>query len=154
MALAAFGLVDSVSQQTGRAVTDTGFVVFSAFAAWACFRAARLRPPGRRLPWRLLGTSAMCYAVGNTIWFYYQVLAPETQTYPGPADVFFVAVVPFAIAAMLTLPSRSLSPAARARAIVDGAIVGAALLFISWILVVGPLFAQLGEASWIYLTVY
>ncbi|PVG80574.1 hypothetical protein DDE18_22505, partial [Nocardioides gansuensis] len=42
----------------------------------------------------------------------------------------------------------------RARAIVDGAIVGAALLFISWILVVGPLFAQLGEASWIYLTVY
>ncbi|WP_133241320.1 hypothetical protein, partial [Nocardioides gansuensis] len=83
VALAAFGLVDSVSQQTGRAVTDTGFVVFSAFAAWACFRAAKLRPPGRRLPWRLLGTSAMCYAVGNTIWFYYQVLAPETQTYPG-----------------------------------------------------------------------
>jgi len=133
---------------------DGGFVVFSAFAAFACFRAARLRPPGRRLPWWLLGGAATCYLVGNTVWFYYQVLAPERQTYPGPADLFYVAVVPFAVAAMLTLPSRALTPAARARAIVDGAIVGVALLFISWILVVGPLLAQLGETSWIYLAVY
>ncbi|MCF4121010.1 hypothetical protein L1785_08450 [Antribacter sp. KLBMP9083] len=129
-------------------------MVFSTLAAIACFRAARRRPRGRRLPWWLLGGAASCYAVGNIVWFYYQVIAPETQTYPGPADIFFVAVVPFAVGAMLTLPSRSLSGAGRARAIADGLIVGAALLFISWILVVGPLVEQLGEASWIYLAVY
>ena len=154
VALAGFGLVDVGSQVEKRAVTDGGFVVFSVFAALACFRAARLRAPGDRLPWWLLGGAASCYAVGNTIWFYYQVLAPETQTFPGPADVFFVAVVPFAVAAMLILPSHALSPAARGRAIADGAIVGAALLFISWILEVGPLLDQLGETTWIYLAVY
>jgi len=152
--LAAFGLVDVGGQTATRAVTDAGFVVFSVFAAGACFHAARLQGPGSRLPWWLLGAAAACYAVGNTVWFYYQVLAPEKQSYPGPADVFFVAVVPFAIAAMLVLPSRALSSAARARAIADGLIVGAALLFISWILVVGPLLDQLGETSWIYLAVY
>ena len=47
------------------------------------------------------GGAATCYAIGNTIWFYYQVLVPERQTFPGPADVFFVTVVPFAVAAML-----------------------------------------------------
>ncbi|MDQ4054282.1 MAG: response regulator [Actinomycetota bacterium] len=154
VALAAFGLVDVGDQTAKRAVTDGGFVVFSIFAALACVRAARLRAPGQRLPWWLLGAAAACYAVGNTIWFYYQVLVPEKQPYPGPADVFFVAVVPFAIAAMLVLPSRSLSSAARGRAIADGLIVGAALLFLSWILVVGPLLEQLGETSWIYLAVY
>ena len=154
VALAAFGLSGRASQTVVRAVTDAGFVLFSVFAAGACYRAARLRRPGKRLPWWLLGGAATCYALGNTIWFYYQVLAPEEQTYPGPADVFFVAVVPFAIGAMLTLPSRELSPAARVRSIADGLIVGAALLFISWILVVGPLFEQLGDMTWVYLAVY
>ena len=56
--------------------------------------------------------------------------------------MFFVGVVPFAVAAMLTLPSRTLSGAGRARAIADGLIVGVALLFISWILVVVPLVGQ------------
>jgi PAS domain S-box-containing protein len=152
-ALAFFGLVD-VGGQTQRAVTDASFVVFSAFAAFTCFRAARRRAVRRRLPWWLLGGAATSYAVGNAIWFYYQVLAPDSQTFPGPADVFFVLVVPFAVGAMLTLPSRALSTAALARAIADGLIVGAALLFISWILVVGPLFDQLGEVSWTYLAVY
>ncbi|TNM37365.1 response regulator [Nocardioides albidus] len=154
LALATFGQMDVGGQQLKRAVTDAGFVVFSVFAASACFRAATLRPSRRRLPWWLLGAAATCYAVGNGIWFYYQVLAPETQTYPGPADVFFVAVVPFAVAGMLTLPRRALSPAARVRAVADGAIIGTALLFVSWILVVGPLLAQLGQTSWAYLAVY
>ncbi|RNM17349.1 response regulator [Nocardioides pocheonensis] len=153
-ALAVFGVVDVGSEVATRAVADGSFVVFSTFAALACFRAARLAVVRRRLPWWLLGGAATCYAVGNAIWFYYQVLSPDTQTFPGPADVFFVLVVPFAVGAMLTLPSRPLSPAARARAVSDGLIVGAALLFLSWILVVGPLFGQLGEVSRTYLTVY
>jgi hypothetical protein len=55
---------------------------------------------------------------------------------------------------MLTRPSRDLSTAARARAIADGLIVGMALLFLSRILLVGALFEQPGEASWVYTTVY
>lgn len=153
-ALAVFGAVGLGSQITIRAASDGSFVVFSAVAAVACFGAAREATTGRRLPWWLLGVAATCYAAGNAIWFYYQVLAPEAQTFPGPADVFYVAVVPFALAAMLSLPVRPLSAAARVRAIVDGLIMGAALLFISWILLVGPLVAQLGEVTWIYLFVY
>jgi PAS domain S-box-containing protein len=154
LALAGFVISGIGGPTATRATTDGAFVVFSALAALACFRAARHRRPGKRLPWWLLGGAASCYALGNTIWFYYQVLVPDQQTYPGPADIFFVAVVPFAVAAMLTLPSRDLSAAARARAIADGLIIGAALLFISWMVLVGPLFEQLGEASWLYLAVY
>jgi PAS domain S-box-containing protein len=153
-ALAVFGWGGLADQDDVRAVTDGGFVVFSVFAALACLRAARLRPSGRRLPWVLLCGAASCYAVGNTIWFYYQVFSPETQTFPGPADIFFVAVVPFAVASMLTLPSRTLSAAARARAIADGLVIGTSLLFLSWLLVVGPLFAQLDNAGWSYVGVY
>jgi len=106
------------------------------------------------LPWWLLCGASACYAIGNVIWFYYQVLAPDSQTFPGPADVCYVLVVPFAIGAMLTLPNRPLTNTARARALADGAIVGASLLFISWILVVGPLAGQLGKVSWVYAAVY
>ncbi|HEU4812173.1 MAG TPA: ATP-binding protein [Nocardioides sp.] len=153
-ALAVFGWGGFADQDDIRAVTDGGFVVFSVFAAAACFRAASLRPPDGRLPWFLLGGAATCYAVGNTVWFYYQVISPERQTFPGPADVFFVAVVPFAVASMLTLPSRRLSAAARTRAIADGLILGTSLLLLSWLVVVGPLFEQLGEVTWLYLAVY
>lgn len=153
-ALAVFGVGGLGSRAAVRAASDGSFVVFSAVAAVVCFGTAREETTGRRLPWWLLGFAAACYAAGNAIWFYYQVLAPEDQTYPGPADVFYVAVVPFALAAMLTLPDRPLSAAARVRAIADGLIMGTALLFLSWILLVGPLVAQLGEVTWTYLFVY
>ena len=154
VALAGLGWGGIADHDELRAVTDGGFVVFSVFAAVACLRAARLRRPGRRLPWLLLCGAATCYAIGNTIWFYYQVVAPEKQTFPGPADVLFVAVVPFAVASMLTLPTRRMSPAARARAILDGLVIGTSLLFLSWLLVVGPLVAQLDDAGWLYVGVY
>ena len=153
-ALAAVNWGGYADQETKRAVAAASFVVFSALTAVLCLRAARLRSPGRRMPWWLLAGAASCWTVGNCLWFYYQVLVPERQTYPGPADVFYVVSVPVAVAAMLTLPSRPLAGAARARAVVDGLIVAASLLFVSWILVVGPLVAQLGNASWVYLAVY
>jgi PAS domain S-box-containing protein len=153
VALVAFEVADVGGEAAGRAVTDASLVVFAVLAAFACFRAARSRAPERRLPWWLLGAGAVSYAVGNTVWFYYQVLAPENQPFPGPSDVFYVAAVPFAVAAMLVLPSRALSSAASARAIADGLIVGTALLFISWILVIGPLLEQRDQTGWNYLAV-
>jgi PAS domain S-box-containing protein len=151
-------IVSSVADLAGErgtlALSDGGLVAFSGVAAVACFRAARSREPDQRLPWLLLATAASCYTIGNTIWFYYQVLAPDSQTFPGPADIFYVALVPFVVLGMLTLPSLRLSAAARARAVADGLIIAAALLFVSWILVVGPLFDQLGEVGPLYLFVY
>jgi PAS domain S-box-containing protein len=155
---AAVLIVVSVGDLAGdvgtRAVSDGGLVVFSGLAAVACFRAARFRKPDQRLSWLLLAVAASSYTVGNIIWFYYQVLAPEAQTFPGPADIFYVALVPFVVVGMLMLPTQRLSGAGRARAVADGLIIAAALLFVSWILLVGPLFDQLGEASPLYLFVY
>ncbi len=145
---------DLAGERVTRAVSDGGLVVFSGLAAVTCARAAGARDRSQRFAWLLLAVAASCYTVGNTIWFYYQVLAPETQTFPGPADIFYVALVPFVVVGMLALPSRSLSAPGRARAVADGLIMAAALLFVSWILVVGPLFDQLGEASPLYLFVY
>src|SRR5215211_4638082 len=99
-ALLVIDLTALVEQQTKRAVVDGSFVVFSTLAAIACLRAGNRRRSAK-LPWLALGGAAACYAVGNAVWFYYQVLAPETQTFPGPADIFYVLGVPFAIAAML-----------------------------------------------------
>ena len=152
-ALIVISVGDLAGARGTRAVSDGGLLVFSGLAAVTCFRAARSRTH-QRLPWLLLAVAASCYTVGNAIWFYYQVLAPETQTFPGPADIFYVALVPFVVVGMLALPSQSLSAAGRARAVADGLIMAAALLFVSWILVVGPLFDQLGEASRLYLFVY
>src|SRR5205823_14299756 len=101
VALALVGPGGLGNQTVRVAAGDAGFVVFSAVAAWACARTARSRPRRRRLPWWLLCGSASCYFVGNSIWFYYQVFTPQTQPFPGPADIFYVAQVPFAVAAML-----------------------------------------------------
>jgi PAS domain S-box-containing protein len=153
-ALIVSSLVDLAGDHGTLVLSDGSLIAFSFLAAVACFRAARSRGPGHRLPWLLLATAASCYTVGNIVWFYYQVLAPDTQTFPGPADIFYVALVPFVVLGMLTLPSQRLSTAARARAVADGLIIAAALLFLSWILVVGPLFDQLGEVGALYLFVY
>ena len=126
-----------------RAVSDGGLVVASALAAVACFWAARSRKPDQRLSWLLLAVAASCYTVGNTIWFYYQVLAPESQTFPGPADIFYVALVPFVVVGMLTLPTRRLSGPGRARAVADALIIAAALLFVS-------VFIPYLSASWAF----
>jgi hypothetical protein len=54
VALAVFELGRFGGQVATRAVADASFVVFSTAAAVACFRTARRRPHGRRLPWWLL----------------------------------------------------------------------------------------------------
>ncbi|HEV7536035.1 MAG TPA: hypothetical protein VGP90_10400, partial [Acidimicrobiia bacterium] len=53
-------------------------------------------------------------------------------------DVGYLATVPLAVAALLIFPTAPQRRAAQARTVVDGLVIGASLLIVSWILALGP----------------
>ena len=61
------------------------------------------------------------------------------------ADVGYLAAVPLAAAALLSLPFAAQSLAGRVRQVLDGLMIAASLLLASWVLVLSPLFRAGGD---------
>ena len=88
----------------------------------------------------LMGLSALAWGFGQIIWSYYEVVLGKDVPFPSIADVGYLSMVPFAVAAMLKLPAGSQSLAGRIRTVLDGIIIGGSLLLISWLAVLGRVF--------------
>ena len=100
---------------------------------------AGLRSRGsRRAGWWLLGGSALAWAIGEAVYtFIFNVSQPcvsNPDACPNPsyADLFFLAAVPIGIAGLLMLPGKARSFADLVRQVLDGVLIGASILFISW----------------------
>jgi diguanylate cyclase (GGDEF)-like protein/PAS domain S-box-containing protein len=122
------------------AVDDLGEMAAALAAAGACLWAARRRHPRTRRYWTLLGLSALTWAIGEGVWSYYEVFQGREVPFPSLADLGFLAAVPLAVAAILSYPTAPIHSTTRLRAITDALSGGASLLFISWELVLGPIF--------------
>ncbi len=115
------------------------------------FRAARRAPSGLRGAWALLGTAIACWGVGSLIVTYvfsFQQadlpVADRTIAIPGPADLFFLAFFPLAIAGILKLPQGQFLAASKMRTGLDGLIIVLAVLFVAWAAGVGENIEGLG----------
>src|SRR5207248_4371529 len=122
-------------------VDDIGEAVAALLAALSCGYAA-WRSPGRmRLAWGLLGGSALSWFIGEVIWSVYEVGLGVNVPFPTAADAGYLVAIPLAVAGMLAFPSAPGRLTTRSQALVDGAIVALSLVFVSWALGLGKVYA-------------
>jgi len=122
-------------------VVSNGGLALTATAAAASCIVTGLRAQGRyRVVWVLLGFGMLSWGVGQFIWDYYEAVLHRDVPFPSLADAGYLGEVPLVVAALVMLPSGTRSVAGRARTVLDGLIVAAALLLMSWMLVLGTIF--------------
>ena len=123
---------------------DYSETLAALLAAGAClFTASRGR--GRtRQAWGLIGIGAACWGLGQVAWTYQEAILNlhPADLFPSYPDLGYLLSVPFAILGLLRLPGAVTTNEARLRSLLDGLLMAGALLFISWDLVLGPVYAS------------
>ena len=129
-------------------VDDTGTAVAALIAVGACLRTA-WRSSGRaRWAWGLLTAACASWAVAEITWGVYELVLKRDAPFPSLADVWYVTGVPLAVVAVwvFSIGRRSIT-ALGVRAVLDGMIVAAALLLVSWVLILRPTFDASSSGS-------
>ena len=130
---------------TTQAISNFGLIAAAACAGIACLVNARRSPPKHRRMWKLLGASALSWGSGQAAWTWYETVLGRDVPFPSLADVGYLAAVPLAAAALLSLPFAARSLAGRVRQVLDGLMIAASLLLVSWVLVLSPVFRAGGD---------
>jgi hypothetical protein len=126
-------------------------------AAAACFSAARRNPYGfgrawttsLHRAWRLLGSAALAWGLGQVAWTITELRLPPDATVPVPslADLGYLTTLPLLIAGVLAFPTAPMRATARLRTLLDGLLIAASLLFLGWATVLGRAFESSGSSS-------
>jgi diguanylate cyclase (GGDEF)-like protein/PAS domain S-box-containing protein len=132
-------------QRVTQAVSNFGLIAAPAAAGLACCLTARRSSARHRRLWGLLGASALSWASGQSAWTWYETVLSREAPFPSLADVGYLAAVPLAAAAPISLPFAARSLAGRVRQVLDGLMIAASLLLASWVLVLGTLFRAGGD---------
>ena len=112
----------------------------AALTAAAVCAAAAVRGNGPcRRAWALMAASAFSWGVGQGAWSWYELVQGREVPFPSPADAGFLLAVPPAVLAVLTFAGHN-RLTWRLRSIVDGLIIAAALLSVSWATVLGAVY--------------
>ena len=124
-------------------VDDISETLSALLAATACLFTAARGSGRTRQAWGLIGISAACWCFGQMAWTYQEVVLSlvPANLFPSYPDVGYLMSVPFAIAGLLRLPGATTSNEARLRSMLDGLLIAGALFFISWDVVLGPVYA-------------
>ncbi len=142
---------DSLRSEVSNGVT-TAVMSASAVALWRL--AARRGPAGGR-PWRFAAASALSASLIFAVWLIYDVVG-ATVGVPSLADIPFFFAVLLMMPAALALPQRASSRGDRMRLVLDGAIIAASLLAISWHVLLGDTLRNVttGPLQTLVLTAY
>jgi signal transduction histidine kinase len=118
-------------------------------AAGACFHAAHRNPYGfgrawtasLHRAWRLLGSAALAWGLGQVVWAYLELAGHKTP-FPSLADLGYLCTIPLLIAGVLAFPTAPMRATARLRTLLDGLLIAASLLFLGWATVIGDALAS------------
>jgi class 3 adenylate cyclase len=139
-----FRLVPSWSVDRNFAlISDLAYQPVSLLAlivAWRIAFNATLDSKLRRA-WFILGLAMLAQTLGDTIWFYIEVILGQ-QPFPSVADFFFIAFYPLALLGLLSLPSAPLRPTERWRIGLDLAVVMITAWMAIWFFIISPTAAQ------------
>jgi hypothetical protein len=119
-------------------ISNLGLTVMPLVAAVQCARQAGGVSGRLRRGWLLMAGSCLAWGTGMVVWSSYESLGGREVPFPSLADLGYLAAVPLGVAALLAFPTAPQRRAAQIRTVVDGAIIGASLLIVSWILALGP----------------
>jgi diguanylate cyclase (GGDEF)-like protein len=135
--------VGGIAATMGGGCTAT---VMSAVAGAACLRAGRRGAGADRVGWSLLGAGMFCWTVADTIWLSFVLLDVFPGPFPSVADIGFLLLVPLSIAGVFALARLGRSGI---RVLLDGFIISGSLLVVSWVTVLGPIFAADGQDGFV-----
>lgn len=124
------------------AFSDWVAVPLALGAAWACVWASKGETGRARRSWLFLGAATASWGIGEIIWSWYETVLGQEVPFPGWADAGFLGLIPFALVAILSLPTAPKGTAARLRAFFDGVIIAGSVLFIGWATVLKESFAD------------
>jgi diguanylate cyclase len=137
----------ALDESASTAITDAAAVLTALGGAWIVLRAAgRAAEP---MPWRLLGAAMVLWGVGEVLWGYYEVILSDEVPFPSVADIAYLGAVPFAVAGVLSF-ARGSGIRFHVRTILDGCLASGSLLFITWALVLGPLWRDDAGGLWVH----
>jgi diguanylate cyclase (GGDEF)-like protein/PAS domain S-box-containing protein len=120
-----------------------------AFAAAGAGIAKALREPGTRVrwAWALTGLGSLSWGIGQVFCIWYETVLDREVPFPSLADAGYFWMMPFTAAGLLLLPVSRQSLAHQMRSILDGLMIAASLLLITWVLILGPLVRQGADSA-------
>ncbi len=128
---------------------DDGLTPLAALLACALCARARARHAGRtRLFWALLACATGLWTLAELVWGYYAQILDVEVPIPSWADVGYLSAIPFAVAALVAHPATGGGGTRKARSLFDALLVATALMFLSWTLVLGPLWRSADLSTW------
>lgn len=124
-------------------ITDLAYQPVSLFAMIVAWRIAfnRTFSPDLRRAWFLLGLAVAAQILGDTAWFYLEVILQQ-QPFPSIADIFFISFYPLVLFGLLSLPSAPMKPTEQVRFLLDLAIIMITAWMAVWFFIISPIAAQ------------
>ena len=119
-------------------ISNIGLSIMPLVAAAQCAVQARSVTARLRQGWILLAGGCLAWGLGMMVWTGYESIGGRDVPFPSAADFGYLATVPLVVAALLVFPTAPQRMAAQARTVLDGLVIGASLLVVSWVLVLGP----------------
>ena len=125
-------------------VDNIGSALAATIAAGLSFLAAK-RQTARRatLSWAFLGFGLACWAFGDTVWAWSEIVLGITPDVPSWPDVGYVAMVLLVIVGVALHPIDRPREVSRARLLLDTSIFLSAIAAVVWAIVLDPLFTRL-----------
>ena len=124
-----------------RAVDDLAELAAAAIAGIAGIRRGIVSTGRTRLSWILIGAGASCWAMGQAVWSYYELLGHRQTPFPSVADAGYLAFTVLALVGLLTRRTSGFGRHRRTRALLDGSLVAASLFVLSWTTTLGQVYA-------------
>jgi len=142
-------IVKPFSESTITAFTDLGQLTAATLggcgAAWAAVRAWRTDRQRLATSWGLISAGVFAWAWGEAIWTGYEVILGEEVPFPSLADAGFLLLPVIAGFGLLLWPVGVAEGRDRMAALLDGVLIGAGLLVISWATSLGATVGAGGE---------
>ncbi len=129
-------------------VDDLATPLAAMIACALCFRAASRQSGRLRAFWALLGCATACWTLAEVIWGIYALILDRDVPVPSWADLGYLSAIPLAVAALVVHPGTRGSRTRKARSVFDGLMIATALLFLSWTLILGPLWRNTKLDTW------
>jgi diguanylate cyclase (GGDEF)-like protein len=128
------------------AVSDVASPLAGFGAALACLYAGRRSSGSMRHGWTLIGAGMACTALGDLTWAWYEMVLDTEVPAVSVADIAYLAQVPLTLAGIVAvLASRRSFDSLRT--VLDGLIIAASFLYLSWATVLGAVVHSSGETA-------
>jgi diguanylate cyclase len=133
--------------QTTNVIDDLAELAAAVAAAIAGVWRAHLCRHRLRASWALIAAGCACWAAGQAIWSYYELLAHRQTPFPSLADAGFLAFPILALIGLLVRPAAAFNRHGRPRVVLDSLLVAASLFVLSWVTAFGQTLHAGGDST-------